>query len=181
MISRPSSISRGSSSGADALGKEGVEGAAERDVDRAARRFEPARVDVGRHVPEADGANVAGLDAGDRLEAPGGAVDNDARLRLDRLDHAGLERPGDERDRAVAAGGRVAGVVEEDDAEVGAVVLRLGHEAAVHVRMAARLVDEQLPDVVEVLERVPSLVEDRPPGSGSTPPVTMRNGSPPVW
>src|SRR5205085_2093650 len=51
----------------------------------------------------------------------------------------------------------------EDDAQVGAFVLRLGHEAAVHVRMAARLVDEQAPHVVEVFERVPALGEDRRP------------------
>ena len=60
------------------------------------------------------------------------------------------------------AGGRVAGVVEEDDAEVGALVLRLGDEAAVHVGVAARLEDEQPPDVVEVLGGVAALVEDRP-------------------
>ena len=51
--------------------------------------------------------------------------------------------------------------MEEDDAEVGVRVVRLDDEAAVHVRVAARLVDEQPANVVEALERVAPLVEDR--------------------
>jgi hypothetical protein len=51
--------------------------------------------------------------------------------------------------------------MEEDDAEVGARVSGLRHEAAVHVRVPARLVDEQLADVIEELEREAALVEDR--------------------
>ena len=51
--------------------------------------------------------------------------------------------------------------MEEDDAEVGALVVRLRDEAAVHVRVPARLVDEQLAHVVEPLERKAALVEDR--------------------
>ncbi len=54
--------------------------------------------------------------------------------------------------------------MEEDDAEVGAFVLGLGHEAAVHVGVAARLVDEQAANVVDVLEGVAPLVEDRAAG-----------------
>ena len=77
------------------------------------------------------------------------------------LDDALVERPGHERDRPVAARRRVPGVVEEDDAEVGAVVVRLDDEAAVHVGVPARLVDEQPAHVVEPLERVAALVEDR--------------------
>ena len=79
------------------------------------------------------------------------------------------------------ARGRVAGVVEEHDAEVRVLVVRLDDEAPVHVRVAARLVDEQAPHVVEALERVAPLVEDRRARGGSTPPVTIRNGSPAVW
>ena len=56
---------------------------------------------------------------------------------------------------------RVAGVVEEHDAEVGAVVVRRHDVAAVHVGVAARLVDEQPADVVEPLERVAASLEDR--------------------
>ena len=79
------------------------------------------------------------------------------------------------------ARGRVAGVVEEDDAEVGAVVLRLGDEAAVHVGVPARLVDEQPAQVVEPLGGVAALLEDRVAAERLPRPVTMRNGSPPVW
>ena len=51
--------------------------------------------------------------------------------------------------------------MEEDDTEVGFVVRGSDDEAAVHVRMAARLVDEQAANVVEPLKGVPPLVEDR--------------------
>ena len=61
----------------------------------------------------------------------------------------------------MAAGRRVAGVVEEDDAEVGGGVVRRDDEAAVHVRVPARLVDEQPPHVVEALVRVAAPLEDR--------------------
>ena len=62
----------------------------------------------------------------------------------------------------MSAGGAVTRVVEEHDADVAFVVDRLGHEAAVHVGVAARLVDEQPSNVIEVLRRVPALVEDGP-------------------
>ena len=78
-----------------------------------------------------------------------------------RCDDPLVERPRDERDRPVAASGRVAGVVEEDDAEVGVGVVP-GHDVtAVHVGVAPRLVDEQPADVVEPLERITSPLEDR--------------------
>jgi hypothetical protein len=53
--------------------------------------------------------------------------------------------------------------VEEDDAEVGTVVVRLDDVAAVHVRVSPRLEHEEAPHVVEPLERVAPLVEDRRP------------------
>ena len=62
----------------------------------------------------------------------------------------------------MAAGRRVALVVEEDDAEVGAGVVRLGDEAAVHVGVAARLVDEEAADAVEDLAGEPAALEHRP-------------------
>ncbi len=51
--------------------------------------------------------------------------------------------------------------MEEDHAEVGALVVGLDDEAAVHVGMATRLVDEELPHMVEVRRRPPALLEDR--------------------
>ena len=59
------------------------------------------------------------------------------------------------------AGGRVPRVVEEDDAEVGAVVVRRDDVTAVHVRVTARLEDEQAAHVVDVLEREAAPFEDR--------------------
>ena len=95
---------------------------------------------------------------------PEGASTTSARLRLARLDDAGLERPGRERDRPVPAGGREAGVVEEENAEVAVRARRLGDEAAVHVGVAARLVHEQGAHAVELLLRVAALLEDRRAG-----------------
>ena len=51
--------------------------------------------------------------------------------------------------------------MEEDDTEIGVAVVRLDDEAAVHVGMSPRLVDEQPPHVIEPLECVAPLVEDR--------------------
>ena len=51
--------------------------------------------------------------------------------------------------------------MEEDDTEVRAGVVRLDDEAAVHIGMASRLVDEQPTNVVESIERIAALVEDR--------------------
>ncbi len=50
--------------------------------------------------------------------------------------------------------------MEEDHTELGALVLRLRHEPAVHVRVTARLEDEELADLVEVVERVAPLLQD---------------------
>ena len=51
--------------------------------------------------------------------------------------------------------------MEEHDAEIALLVVRLDDEAAVHVRVASRLEDEQPPDVVETRSSVAALVEDR--------------------
>src|SRR5581483_2705129 len=140
----------------DALRQRGVERAAERDVDAAARGLQAPCVYERGDVAEADRDNAAVRDPRGRRQATGGRVDDDLRPG----DAAALDRPRDERDRPVAARGRVAGVVEEDDAEVRPVVLRLGDVAAVHVGVPARLVDEQPPDAVQVLRGVAPLVED---------------------
>ena len=50
--------------------------------------------------------------------------------------------------------------MKEDDPELGAIVLRLGHETAVHVGVTAGLEDEKLTDGVEVFERVAPLLHD---------------------
>ena len=50
--------------------------------------------------------------------------------------------------------------MKEDDPELGAPVFRLRHEPAVHVRVTAWLEDQQLPNVIEVVERVAPLLED---------------------
>jgi len=47
---------------------------------------------------------------------------------------ATLQGPGDQRDGAVPAGGRVPGVMKEDHPQVGARVVWLADEAPVHIR-----------------------------------------------
>src|SRR5438270_4774562 len=68
--------------------------------------------------------------------------------------------PGDQRDRAVPAGGAVAGVVKEDDAQLSPVIHGIRDKSAVHVGVPAWFEDEQLPDVVEMVERIAPLLED---------------------
>ena len=121
------------------------------------------------HVPEAHRPDPAVLDGRPRLEAPRRDVDDDAVDALASRDHPVVERPGDERDRPVPAGRRVALVVEEDDPEVGAVVVRRDDVAAVHVRMPARLEDEQPPHVVGLLEREAPALQDRRTLEGRRP------------
>ena len=166
-----------------------VERATERDVEgqRAAAGLDldVAREHERRDVPEADGLDAAGVVQAGRAGEPARRdVDRDVDLVARRRDGdaPGVDRPGHERDRPVAAGRRVALVVEEHDAEVGVRVVGRRDEAAVHVGVAARLVDEQPADVVEVRRRPSGGAPGRSaPSSAGTPPVTIRNGSPPVW
>ncbi len=141
----------------------GVERSPEGDVHLVRTGRHPRRPDEGGHVAEAHRAHQAVLDARPCLEAAGRHVDDDAVHALAALDDPLVQRPGDERDRAVPARGRVAGVVEEDDAEVGAVVVRRDDVAAVHVGVAARLEDEQAAHVVEAREGVAPALEHRAP------------------
>ena len=100
-------------------------------------------------------------DVSPRLEPARGHVHDDAVLALHPLDDPLVERPRDERDRAVTARRRVALVVEEDDPEVGSFVLRRHDVAAVHVRVTAGLEDEQAAVGVEVLVGEAAALEDR--------------------
>lgn len=63
------------------------------------------------------------------------------------------EGPVAEGDGAVAAGGGEAVPVPEQDAKVGARVVRRRDEAAVHAGMAAGLVAQQPPELVERVAR----------------------------
>ena len=145
----------------DALLERRVERTAEGDVDDAARRLDPARPDEGRHVAEPHRPHAARFDRGPRLEPSRGDVHDDAVLALAHRDDALVERPRHQRDRPVPAGGRVALVVEEDDPEVGAVVVRRHDVAAVHVRVPPRLVHEQAAEAIEVVAREAAALEDR--------------------
>src|SRR5262249_36809880 len=141
-----------------------VEGAAERDVHGPVAELDALGPDERRDVAEADRADATADDVRPGLETAGRHVDDDAVLALVTLDDALVEGPRDERDRPVTACRRVARVVEEDDPEIRTSVVGLDDEAAVHVRVATGLEDEEPANVVEAGEGVAALVEDRRPG-----------------
>ena len=187
---RPAAISAGRSSGhhpqAEALrGGEGVERTAEGHVDRHVAGRHVARDHVCRHVAKRDALHGAAGAAHSGRHPPGGHVDRHVQLAVrGRLYAARLDRPGSERDRAVAARRRVAVLVPEQHPELGAVVVG-GHEkAAVHVGVAARLVAQQAADSASSSSE-PAACSRRSatvaPGIAGTPLRTIRNGSPAVW
>src|SRR5215217_708154 len=118
-------------------------------------------MDERRHVAEPNPLDLPVPNGRRDRESSGRDVDPELDLGPARRKEPLLDRVGGERDRSVAARGAEARVVEEEHTQVAALGDRVGDEAAVHVSVAARLVDEQRPDVVEVLLRVPALVEDR--------------------
>ncbi len=146
-----------------------VEGAAERHVERdeAVRRpdRDVPREHERRDVPEPDRLDPAVVVEPRRADQPPARHvdrDTDDAVRRHGRKPARVDRPRDQRDRAVAARGRVALVVEEHDAEVRPVVVGRRHERPVHVGVAARLVDQQPADVIEVVHRPAPALEDGP-------------------
>ena len=124
----------------------GVDRAAVGHVDRhAARPRDVARDHEGRHVAEGDGVHRVRRAA--RTRAPtrpdGTSTVTSTSPSAGAATTPRLDRPRAERDRAVAARGRVAVLVPEEHAEVGPVVVGRDEEAAVHVGVPARLVAEQ--------------------------------------
>ena len=150
LISRPSAISSPRCSGVDREAGGGrrqrrVDRAAVGDVDRVGRRGRPtaAGEHVGGHVAEVTAA-IAPPSRTRARDPARGDVDRELDLAVSGgLDAAGLDGPRGERDRAVPARGREAVLVPEQHAELGAVVVGLHEEAAVHVGVPARLVAQQ--------------------------------------
>ena len=134
-----------------------VERPTERDVERQPA---PARLDlhVAREHERGDVPEAHRLDPTVAVQARRAGeparrnVDRDRDLTGARFrrDATGVDRPGHQRDRPVPARRRVALVVEEHDAQVAVGVVGWRDEAAVHVGVAARLVDEELADVVDI-------------------------------
>ncbi len=166
-------------------GDRGVDRAAVGHVDRDARGLHVARDDERGHVAKGDRLDDPAADANARDDAAGGHVDRDVDLAVARRgQRPRLDGPGAERDRPVSARGRVAVLVPEEDAEVGALVVGRDEEAAVHVRVPARLVAQQPADRLD--RRSDAAARSRrsrtvAPAIGGTPAVTIRNGSPAVW
>ena len=167
----------------------GVDGAPVGDVDGepAARGIEldSAGEHVGRDVAEGHRLDARVAQARASEHAPRGHVDRHVGLAVGRGDHAAaLDRPGAERDRAVPAGGRVAVLVPEEHAEVGAVVVRAGRGSSRTCRRgrAARGRGaggrSRRPGPVAARSRRSATVA---PGISGAPSSTILNGSPAVW
>ena len=133
-------------------GHVGEERAAPGDVGLDLAGAHAARHDVGGHVAEGDALGRPGTAVHAGHHAAGRDVDRDVdRAVVGRRDPPGVDGPRAERDRPVPTRGRVAVLVPEQHAEVGAVVVGRDDEAAVHVGVPARLLDEQPPDAVDGL------------------------------
>ena len=86
-------------------------------------------------------------------------VNDDAGFGLDQANQPTLQRPRSQRYSAVTADGKVTGVVEEYGAEVRALVVGFGYEAAIHIGVTARFIDDKLSYVIESLHCVQAFIE----------------------
>ena len=173
LISRPSAVSSPSCAGSTArpaedAGQRRVDRAAVGDVDRQrpARGLDldPAREHVGGDVAERDRRDRAALHPHARADPARRDVDRELDLAVHRRrDAPRLDRPRRERDRAVPARRREPVLVPEQHAQLGAGVVGLDEEAAVHVGVPARLVAEQPPHALglRALERERPALGDR--------------------
>ena len=160
LTARPAAMSAGRSSGDHAQpeargGNRGVDRAAVGHVDRDARgvRRRARRRRTGT-LRKATLSTIPPLHAHARDDAARRDVDRHVDLAVARRGHRPrLDGPRAERDRPVPARGRVAVLVPEEDAEVGAVVVGRHEEAAVHVGVPARLVAQQPADRLDRLGR----------------------------
>ena len=146
-----------------------IEGAAEGDV--AGDPTEARCVDhgicmnqEGRHVHEADACRALAVPGNESLDEAAGRVDPDSCLRLGPHDPAEFHRRGCECNDAMTAMIAVAFIVDEDDAEVGIRRNRLGQIAGVHVGMSARLEDESLAQLVDIVLHPVAPLHDRRAG-----------------
>ena len=146
--------------------REGVEGTAVADVhldgadtrhlDLGAeeRREGSHTLEVHQTRTDPPHPHVRGDEAARTLHAHG-------RARLAGGHQTLVHRPPRHRDRGVPAHRGVALVVAEEHREIGVGVVRLHRNHAVHVVVAPRLMHQEATQVIEVLARVPPLVEDR--------------------
>ena len=142
-----------------------VEGAAEHDVagDLAEDRrlhFEVALIDESRHIGKAHAADLAAIPLDPGFDEAGRRVEADPGFRRAALDEVQLHQHLAERDDAVPAHVAIAFVVDEDHAEIGLVGHRRQQVGAVHVGVAARLVHQELAQIVALGLQPGALVED---------------------
>lgn len=158
---------------------EGVEVAAVGQVvgDRAETgdlRLEVEADAEGGHVGEGDGGRRPVLDPDVDAHQPGRGVEPDGGDRLDDRHHAGLDEDGGDPDGAVPAHGEQARHLDVEDSVVGVRAGRGLQDGAAHRGVPARLVHEQGPDVVHVLDEVEPLLGhggagDHPDSPGDDP------------
>lgn len=116
----------------------------------------------GRHVLERDGLGGAVLHRHLGDDEPRRGVETDGGHRLDDLDHAGLHEDGRDPDGPVPAHREIARHLDVDDPVVAVGAGRRLEDRTAHRRVTARLVHQQLLDVVAVFTEVqPPLVHRR--------------------
>ncbi|VTR68095.1 hypothetical protein DESC_690032 [Desulfosarcina cetonica] len=153
---------------------EGVEGAAVGDV--VAHRPQPRHRHglisaqyKGRHIVEGHALHPSGLHPCMGRNQPRRCVDAHRGERFDHRYQPRFHGHGGHGDDAVAAHGAVALVMQEKHPEIGVYRHRRGDDAAIHVRVAARLPHEGPADGIMLRDHVASVLKDRGAGKFRQP------------
>jgi hypothetical protein len=118
----------------------------------------------GRHVHEADAGGALTVPGNESLDEAAWRVDPDPRLRLGSQDPAEFHRRGCECNDAMTTMIAVAFIVDENDAKVGIRRNRFRQIAGVHVGMSARLENESLAQLVDIVLHPIAPLHDRRAG-----------------
>ena len=107
-------------------------------------------MDKGRNVSETNGPHVTVKHRRPSDQPTGRCIYGDTDFAVGSLQTSALERPRYQCNRSVPARGAVAGIVKEDHAKICTGIVRGRDEAAIHIGVAARLVDEEASNVVDI-------------------------------
>ena len=115
--------------------------------------------DEGRHIAEGDRRGLAVLDCRRDVDQPGRSFECESRDRLGHLDHAGLDEHSGDADGVAARHRGVFHVLHDHVAVIGCGIARRQDEIAAGRRIAARLIEHELAQVVTVSLEVAGLLE----------------------
>ncbi len=118
-------------------------------------------IDESRNIGELDGNAFAVATGSARPHRPGRRVDHDDRLRLVHGDDAGLEQHGYRADQVRSRHRHVFRRLHDDDAGIAIGAGRRRQQIEVARDAAARLAEEEPPDIVVVARHRLHLVEHR--------------------